>query len=399
MNGPFRPDATIDAQSDPVMHDLNERILVTGATGFVGRAVVQQLADTLGGLHVVAAVRTSSLPNTLPHGLTNTLSNTDALPSADYTAGTGWPEGIKVVTVGDLDSTTDWSAALTGVTTLIHCAARVHVMNDASTDPLLLYRRVNVEGTLALARQAAAAGVKRFVFVSSIKVNGEATGAHPGRASRLADTPEATCGKTEAASGKAEAAFAFSEDTPPAPVDSYGVSKLEAEQALFALGRETGLEIVVVRPPLVYGPGVKANFQTLIKVVRKGIPLPLAAVRHNRRSLIALDNLVDLLVTCARHPLAANQVFLASDGEDLSTADLLQRLGRAMGKPARLFYVPEGVLTCGARVLGKQQAAQRLLGSLQVDSSKARNLLGWTPPVSVDEGLRRAVEHHGKFPR
>ena len=373
--------------------DTEETFLVTGATGFVGRAVVRQLANTVGAQRVVAAVRGAACTPGLPDALPN------ALPTAADASGPGWPDGIKVITVGDLDSTTDWSAALAGVTTIIHCAARVHVMTDSSADPLLLYRRVNVEGTLALAQQAAAAGVKRLVFVSSIKVNGEATGAHTGRVVHCAGDLVAAPGKTEAASAKAattsgeiDIAFAFSEATPPAPVDAYGVSKLEAEQALFALGRETGLEIVVVRPPLVYGPGVKANFQTLITVVRKGIPLPLAAVRHNRRSLIALDNLANLLITCARHPLAANQVFLASDGEDLSTAELLQRLARAMGKPTRLFYVPEWILSFSARVLGKQQATQRLLGSLQVDSSKARNLLGWVPPVSVDEGLRRAVE-------
>lgn len=201
------------------------------------------------------------------------------------------------------------------------------------------------------------------MFVSSIKVNGEST--PPGQP--------------------------FTALSEPAPVDPYGVSKLEAEQALFQLAASTGLEVVVVRPPLVYGPGVKANFQALVKAVRKGVPLPLAAVTRNRRSLVALDNLVDLLMTCARHPAAAGQVFLASDGEDLSTAELIRRLGSAMGKPARVVYVPEWMLATGAGVLGKRQAMQRLLGSLQVDSSPAQTLLGWTPPIGVDEGLRRVV--------
>lgn len=316
-------------------------ILVTGATGFVGAAVIQQLACTQGPASVVAAVRTR--------------------PNADRLA--AWPPGVNMVTVGEMGASTDWTAALAGVDTIIHCAARVHVMNDAATDPLSLYRQVNVKGTLALATQAAAAGVKRFVFVSSIKVNGEST----------------------------PVGQPFTARTPPNPVDPYGVSKLEAEQALFELAASTGLEAAVVRPPLVYGPGVKANFQALVKVIRKGVPLPLGAVTGNRRSLVALDNLVDLLITCARHPAAAGQVFLASDGEDMSTTELIRRLGQAMSKPARLLPVPAWILSAAATLLGKHQAAQRLLGSLQVDSRPTQEILGWTPPISVDEGLRRVV--------
>lgn len=316
-------------------------ILATGATGFVGAAVVRQLAQARGAQAVVAAVRAPPAAGSPP----------------------AWPPGVAVAAVGDMNSDTDWSAALQGVDTVIHCAARVHVMNDSASDPLTVYRRVNVDGTLALATQAAAAGVRRFVFVSSIKVNGEST---------LPGQP-------------------FTAQMPPAPVDPYGVSKLEAEQALFKLAADTGLQVVVVRPPLVYGPGVKANFQALVKVLRKGVPLPLGAVTGNRRSLVALDNLVDLLITCAQHPAAAGHVFLASDGEDMSTTELIRRLGQAMAKPARLVPVPGWVLNAAATLLGKRQAAQRLLGSLQVDSQPAQQVLGWTPPISVDEGLRRAV--------
>lgn len=261
----------------------------------------------------------------------------------------------------------DLRTALGGADVVIHAAARAHVLQERAADPLAEYRRVNVDGTLALARAAAEAGVRRFVFVSSIKVNGERTA--PGRA--------------------------FRADDAPAPGDAYGVSKWEAEQGLCALARETGMEVVVVRPPLVYGPGAKGNFAALVRRVARGVPLPLGAVRHNRRSLVGLDNLVDLIVTCLDHPGAANQVFLAADGEDLSTADLLQRVARAMGRPARLLPVPVWVLQAAAASLGKRAVAQRLLGSLQVDGSKARELLGWAPPVSVDEGLKRSVATTG----
>jgi len=236
-------------------------------------------------------------------------------------------------------------------------------MNDAVPDPLAEYRKVNVEGTLNLARQAAKAGVSRFVYISSIKVNGEQT-----------------------ASGKP-----FTPDDEPAPEDSYGVSKLEAETGLHEIASETGMEVVIIRPPLVYGPGVKGNFASMIKLVDKGLPLPLGAI-HNKRSLVALDNLVDLITTCIDHPAAANQVFLAGDGQDVSTTELLRGVGRAMGKPARLIPVPAGMLMFGAGLLGKKAVGQRLLGSLQVDISKARNLLGWEPPLSVEEGLRRCFD-------
>lgn len=263
----------------------------------------------------------------------------------------------------NLDPSTDWSAGLDGCSAVIHTAARVHVMDETAIDPLDEFRRINVAGTLNLARQAAAAGVKRFVFLSSIKVNGEMT-----------------------SSGQP-----FTAAQEAAPVDPYGISKAEAEEGLRRLGAETGMEIVIIRPPLVYGPGVKANFGRLMSAISRGLPLPLACVDQNRRSLVALDNLVDLILTCTTHPTAANQTFLVSDGEDLSTADLLRRLGAAIGRPAWLLPVPSALLRFGATLAGKGDLAQRLLGNLQVDITHTRQTLGWHPPVSVDEGLRRTV--------
>ena len=264
--------------------------------------------------------------------------------------------------VGNIDGATNWSLALEGVDMVIHLAARVHVMHDTETDPITAFRTVNVDGTLNLARQAAASGVKRFVFISSVKVNGEST--VPGHA--------------------------FSEADAPNPQDAYGQSKHEAEQGLRQLSADTGMEVVIIRPPLVYGPGVKANFASLMRAVQRGWPLPLGAV-HNQRSLVALDNLVDFIVNCITHPKAANQTFLVSDGEDLSTPDLIRRMARVMNRIARLMPVPMWALKAGALLLGKGDAVQRLCGNLQVDISKSRTLLGWSPPISVDEGLRRVV--------
>lgn len=258
------------------------------------------------------------------------------------------------------DADTDWSTALTIQQVVIHAAARAHIMKDEVDDPLAEYRRVNVDGTLNLARQASAAGVKRFVFISSIKVNGEQT----------------PLGQR------------FKADDSPAPEDAYGISKWEAEQGLQEIAAATGMEVVIIRPPLVYGPGVKGNFASMIKLVDKALPLPLGAI-HNQRSLVAVDNLVDLIITCIDHPAAANQVFLAGDGQDLSTTQLLRGVAKAMGKPSRLIAVPAWLLMLGATLLGKKAMANRLLGSLQVDISKARDLLGWEQPVSVEEGLKR----------
>ena len=264
--------------------------------------------------------------------------------------------------VDDLTATTDWAFAAAGQQVVIHAAARVHVINETASDPLTAFQVVNVDATLNLARQAVSAGVKRFVFISSIKVNGEST--EPGHAFTEADTPNLQ--------------------------DAYGQSKHEAEQGLRQLSADTGMEVVIIRPPLVYGPGVKANFASLMRAVQRGWPLPLGTV-HNQRSLVALDNLVDFIVTCITHPRAANQTFLVSDGEDLSTPDLIRRMARAVNRPARLLPVPVWALKAGALLLGKGDAVQRLCGNLQVDISKSRTLLGWNPPISVDEGLRRAV--------
>jgi nucleoside-diphosphate-sugar epimerase len=314
---------------------MTPRVLVTGATGFVGVALVSRLVD-IGGFSVRAAVRRESRE---------------------------FPARIEQIVAGELTPSMDWQETLVGVDAVIHLAARVHVMADTATDPLTEFRRVNVEGTMNLARQAAAAGVRRFVFISSIKVNGESTPLnHP-----------------------------YSEEDTPVPVDPYGISKYETEEGLCRLATETGMEVVIIRPPLVYGPGVKANFQSMMRWLMCGVPLPLGGI-HNKRSLVALDNLVDLIVTCINHPAAANQIFLAGDGEDLSTTDLLKRMAKALGHPSRLIPVPVKVLELGAVLLGKRAVAQRLCGSLQVDISKARTLLGWNPPISVDEGLRRTAQ-------
>lgn len=314
------------------------RVLVTGATGFIGSASVRALQ--LNGYETVASVR----------------QYRDNLPSK-----------VRYCSIADIGAGTDWLTALDGVDTVIHAAARVHLMQDKSVDPLTEYRRVNVEGSLRLARQAAEAGVRRLIFISSIKVNGEQT---------VAGAP-------------------FRADSEPAPRDAYGISKLEAEQGLQALAAETGMEIVIIRPPLVYGPGVKANFLSMMRWLDRGIPLPLGAI-DNRRSLVALDNLVDLIVTCVPHPAAANQVFLVSDGEDLSTTELLLHMGMALGKPARLLPIPSAWLERGAAWIGRSALAQRLCGSLQVDIAESRALLGWSPPVAVSEALEQTARHYLK---
>ncbi len=308
-------------------------ILLTGASGFVGAALLRRLEGD--GLEVRALVRTP---------------------------GTRLAVAVPTVCAGEISGSTDFAPALSGIRTVVHLAARVHVMRDQAADPLAAFRVINLHGTLNLARQAVAAGVRRFVFVSSVKVNGEST----------------------------LAGQAFTEQDAPAPRDAYGHSKNDAELGLRQLAADTGIEVVIIRPPLVYGPGVKANFAALLHAVRRGWPLPLGAV-PNRRSLVALDNLVDFIVTCLSHPNAANQTFLVSDGHDLSTTELVRGLARAAGVRARLVSVPMWALRAGAVPLGKGAAVDRLCGNLALDISKARGLLGWVPPVEVDEGLRRVV--------
>ena len=306
-------------------------VLVTGANGFIGRALLGQLLQDK-SFDPIAAVRRQ-----------------DA----------GLPDGIRSVHVSPLEEIGNWKEALKGVDIVVHTAARVHVMDDVVSDPLSEFRKVNVEGTANLAQQAAEAGVKRFIFISSIKVNGEST----------------------------ETGKRFTPDDLPAPVDAYGISKHEAEARLHSVAANTNMQIVIIRPALVYGPQVRANFLSMMRWIYTGIPLPLGAI-HNRRNLTGLSNLVDLIVTCARHPAAANQVFLAADDEDLSTTDLLRRTGAALGRRARLLPIPVGMIQTGAALIGKKHFAMRLCGNLQVDITKTKNLLSWKPPLSLDEGLR-----------
>lgn len=308
--------------------------MITGATGMVGRRLTERLA----------------------RDENHTISAASRTPYSDC------PEGVQCVIVPDINAETDWGPSLERCDTVVHLAAWVHHKKN-TIDSLMECRRINVEGTLNLAKQAAALGIHRFVFLSSIKVNGEST----------------------------SGGNAFSVGDPPQPEDTYGRSKWEAEQGLWAVEAETGMEVVVIRPPLVYGPEVTGNFGSLLRWLKYGIPLPFGAI-NNRRSLVALDNLVDLIVTCINYPSAANQTFLVSDGEDLSTTQLLRLSAAALGVPARLFPVPAPLLNAGFLLLGKPGLSQRLLGSLQVNLTITRETLGWIPPLSVEEGLRRAAK-------
>ena len=305
-------------------------ILVTGISGFVGHRLAS--VALTGGHHVVRHQRRQS-------------------------------EDADVVC--DIDGDTEWLNALQGVECVIHCAARVHQMKESVEEAKLAYQKVNVDGSLNLARQAAEAGVKRFVFISSIKVNGEFT---------LKNAP-------------------FTEHVGNPPRDLYGQSKYQAEMGLKKIAQETGLEVVIIRPPLVYGPGVKANFATMVKGVQKGIPLPFGSV-NNQRSLVYLDNLVDFILCCAIHPKAAGETFLISDGQDVSTTQLLRTIAENLGQSERLIPVPErwilGVLT----LFGKQAIGQRLVGSLQLDISKAKELLSWSAPVSFEQGIEATIAAH-----
>ena len=316
--------------------------MVTGGQGFIGCSILSQLV-ALGHAEVLALTRQAP-----------------ANPVACAKYLTGW----------NLSPKTQWQPVLVGVHSIVHTAARAHVLNDRAAEPLAEFRLVNVAGTLRLAEQAAEMGVRRFVFVSSIGVNGVQT-----------------------ANGKP-----FSESDLPNPHNAYALSKWEAEQGLLRVADETGMEVVIIRPPLVYGCGAPGNFGSLMRAVQRGLPLPLGAVQ-NQRSLVALDNLVDFIVTCLSNPQAANQTLLVSDGNDLSTTELVRGLALAAGVPARLLPVPVWVLQAGSALLGKRNVVQRLCGNLQVDISKARSLLGWVPPVSVEDGLRRAMVTGDVLPR
>lgn len=307
-------------------------LLVTGASGFVGRAMLEEALAR--GYAVRAAVR-GPRP--------------------------GLPRGVRVFQTGEGVGPVDWSAALDGVDAVVHLAARVHVMQEPLRDPLGEFRRVNVDATAVLAEAAARAGVRRLVFASSVKVLGEST--VPGRP--------------------------FNDLSEPQPLDPYGRSKLEAEQMLLGLAATGRLEVSVLRPPLVYGPGVQGNLGRLLRWIETGVPLPLGAI-DNRRSLIGLYNLVDALLAVAVHPGACNRCFLVADGEDLSSAELVRRIGRAIGRPARLVRVSPALLVAAGR-LGGGQAVRRLLEWLQVDASGLREAVGWTPPRSVEQGLAGLV--------
>lgn len=303
---------------------------MTGATGFIGRSLITRML-----LHdnydIYAVVRKIS---------------------SDF------PANVKQLEFNEISPNTNWGKALQGIDCVIHTAARVHVMLDTSNDPLSEFRFVNTLATLNLAQQAAESGVKRFVYLSSIKVNGEAS---------LPEHP-------------------FKPDDSFVPTDPYALSKYEAEKGLREISNEADLEVVILRPPLVYGPGVKANFLDMMKWLNKGIPLPFGAI-HNKRSIVALDNLVDLIITCITHPAAANQTFLVSDGEDLSTTELLNRVASALGKKSRLLPVNQKLLETCLRIIGKNNLAMRLSSSLQIDMSKTKKLLNWSPPSNINDGL------------
>ena len=310
-----------------------KKLLVTGANGFVGKALCDKAV--LRNINIYGATRkTCNLGN-----------------------------GIKNVVVGDIDEHTNWQHALINCDVVIHLAARVHVMQESSRDPLTEFRRMKVLATERLARCASASGVKRLVYLSSIKVNGE-----------------------ETFNGNF---FIYTYN--PAPQDPYGISKWEAEQVLHEVAKETGLEVVIVRPPLVYGAGVKGNFAQLIAVIKRGIPLPFRSV-GNKRSLIYVGNLVDALLLCSTHPAAVGQTYLVSDGEDLSTPDLLHKLTIVMGQSPRIFAFPITLLKLAGYLTGKSKQIGRLIGSLQVDSSKIRRELGWVPPYTVKQGLQNTVQ-------
>ncbi|MCP4372399.1 MAG: SDR family oxidoreductase [Deltaproteobacteria bacterium] len=309
-------------------------VLITGACGFIGNALCAKILAK--GWHVRGTFRSESDVNRLPGG-------------------------VEAVSIASIDSDTKWDDALAGIDTVVHLAARVHVMDDSSSDPLTEYRKVNVEGTKCLAVAAANAGVKRFIFISSIKVNGE------GRAAP------------------------YREDEEPAPQDPYGVSKWEAEQELHKISVKTVMETVILRPPLVYGPRVKANFMRLVSLVKFGIPLPFGCIK-NRRSLIYIGNLIDAIRICMTNPNATGKTYLVSDGEDVSTPELIRRIGAASGRRALLLPVPVWIMRMAGKITGKYDEVERLVGSLTLDISKICKELEWKPPYAMKHGLRETAK-------
>ncbi len=310
-------------------------VLVTGASGFVGRRVCERALGL--GMKVKGSHRSPGSQSLVP-------------------------QGVEKIQIPSVNGNTDWSNALTGVDVVVHLAGRVHIAKDTAKDPLATYREVNTAGTRWLARMAVNAGVRRLVYVSTIKVNGEKTATAP-----------------------------FTETDAPRPQDAYAISKWESEQALHGIGAEFGLEIVILRPPLVYGEGVGANFLRLLNLVRRGIPLPLASV-PNRRSLIYVKNLADAVLTSATHPRAKGETFLVSDGNDISTPELIRRIANAMNLPARMFPCPPRLLSIVGGLVGSSAELDRLLGSLVIDSAKIRSECGWMPPYTMSQGLKKTVE-------
>ena len=326
----------LDIQKTRWYKGLSMNILVTGANGFVGQSLVKSLFST--EYKTIAGVR--------------------KIPQLQ--------QNCEYRLIGNLEANTRWASILKDIDIIIHTAARVHVMDDKSTDPLTEFRKVNVEGTLSLARQAAAAGVKRFIFISSIKVNGEGT---------KLDHP-------------------YTADSHPNPIDPYGISKYEAEQGLLKLAETTPLEVVIIRPTLVYGENVKGNFHSLMKWTYKGIPLPIGGIKQNLRSLVSLENLVDFIITCIEHKNAKNEVFLISDDNDISTAGLLKEISKGLGVKNKAINIPPTLINKAAAALGKSGVAERLSGSLQVDITKAKNLLDWQPKYSTSESIQKAAQFY-----